>query len=136
MLRTPQWFVCIWKHIFPLIYRCMGLCNEYSALQHAPPHPNSWLWMRSSPSHRCSPPSGHSSHLGGPSWVGRFSPGTHPGGLVMIYSLHVLTLYPNSLPLLFVNDRDSAFGFPPLQQLISAGFETKSHLGETTWLVR
>lgn len=62
MLRALRWFVCIWKHTFPLIYRCMGLCNEYSTLQFAPPHPNDWLSMRSPTSHRCSPPSGHSCH--------------------------------------------------------------------------
>lgn len=62
MLRMLQWFVCIWKHTFPLIYRCMGFYNEYSTLQFAPPNPNDWLSMRSSASRRCSPPSGHSSH--------------------------------------------------------------------------
>lgn len=135
MLRTPRWFVCIWKHTFPLIYRCMGLCNEYSALQHAPPHPNSWL-LRSSPSHRCSLPSAHSSQIGGPTWQGRFSPGIQPGALVAMYSLQVLMLFPNSLALLFVNDRDPPFASPPLNQLISAGFGTKSHLGETTCQLR
>lgn len=44
----------------------------------------------------------------------------------------VLTLFPNSLPLLFVNDRNPPFAFLPLNQLIRAGFRTKSHLGKPT----
>lgn len=34
MFRTPLWFVCIWKRALPLIYWCMGLCNEYAKLWH------------------------------------------------------------------------------------------------------
>lgn len=70
-------------------------------------------------------------------WQGRFLPGNHPGVLVAMYLLQVhVMLFPSSLPLLFVNDRDPPFVFPPLDQLISAGFGTKIHLGETTCQLR
>lgn len=135
MLPTPQQFVCIWKHTFPLIYRCTGLRNKYSTLQHAPPRPIDWLSMRSSPSHRCSSPSGRA-HRRWSNLAGRFSLGTHPGALVPMFSLHVRTLSPNSLPLLFVPDGDPPLDFLPLDLLISAGLGTKSHLGETTCQLR
>lgn len=40
--------------------------------------------------------------VGGPTWRGCFSPGTNPAALAAMFSLQVLTLVPNSLPLLFV----------------------------------
>lgn len=129
MLRTPRWFVCIWKHTFPLIYRCLGLCNEYSTLQFVPPHPNDWLSMRSSASHRSSPPSGRSSRP----WsnlAGAFFTWHSSRSVSSMYLLQLLTLSPNSSPLLFVPDKDPPLDSLPLDLLISAGFGTKSHLGD------
>lgn len=68
---------------------------------------------------------------GGPTWRGRFSPGTNPGsvsGDVLVTSPHAGSKF---LAPPLCNDRDPPFAFPPLDRLISAGFGTKSHLGET-----
>lgn len=135
MLRTPRWFVCIWKHTFPLIYRCMGLCNEYSTLQYVPPHPNDWLSMRSSASHRSSPPSGCSS-CPWSNLAGAFFTWHSSRSVSSMYLLQLLTLSSNSSPLLFVSDKDPPLDSLPLDLLISAGFGTKSHLGETTCQLR
>lgn len=136
MLCTPRWFVCIWKHTFPLIYRCMGLCNEYSALQHAPLHPNSWLIDGITT--KCSQVLTFllATPVGGPTWHGRFSPGTNPAALVsdvLVTSPHAISKF---LAPPLCNDRDPPSAFPPLDQLISAGFRTKSHLGKTACQLR
>lgn len=75
--------------------------------------------------------------IGGLTWQGRFSLGAPPGVLVPMCSLQLLTLSPNSSPLLFVPDRDPPLDSLPLDSLlISTGFGTKSHLGETTCQLR
>lgn len=74
--------------------------------------------------------------VGGLTWQGRFSPGTPPGVLVRCTcynsSRYLQILRPSSLCL----TKDPPLDSLPLNLLISAGFGTKSHLGETTCQLR
>lgn len=47
MYRTAPWFVFIEKHASPLIYWCMGLCDEYSRARCTATRPSNRLLMTS-----------------------------------------------------------------------------------------
>lgn len=129
MFRAPLWFVCIWKRAFPLIYWCMGLCNEYAKLWHTLRVIGYWwhhLQVR-----------GVQFLLSGQDTRGLARRAAFTWHRYRSVSTDLLMTCHHATPKLFLPLLVvPPLPFPSLYHLISAGFRTKSHLGKATCKLR